>query len=497
MRSLASFNGVTEDIRFTEAYYYAILSAALSATTLVCVIFHGLVLIQMYHSKPLRVESAGSNLYRQTIALIAYLLLGASFYAHIEDWSFLDAVFWADFTLLTIGLGGEFTPKTSLGRGLLLPYAIGGILFTALVVVSVRKLLLDGLSRQTDRLVDISRERLVQRLVTASENSASLDDQNTFDLVRRIPRDAQRRCSSMACAISIISAIVLFLGGASIFHLAEKDQAWTYGVSAYFAYISLLTIGYGDFIPNSDAGRPFFVVWSLLSVPVLTILINNSIDAIYGSFRGLWPSFVRLMQNYRCHWIGTPQPKQTAWASQSLHARHHEITGSEGVNSMGVNVDLRSRRQSDFLNSLFAEHNVSSWSHESAAVTLSEVDLCAYCCLLAREVGIITKDLVTEPGKKYSYQQWVYYINLMGRTSSYRRSKEEAQQVEGPGSAHTGGAGSSFTVRKPSSSIQWASRGTPILLPNEAEWLSLWLLDELTRSLHAMLAHDNKEHLSL
>jgi potassium channel subfamily K len=490
INSIASFDKVPGDFHFTQAYYYAIISAALSFTTLICVTSHGVVLIKMYHSMPLRVGSTGSNLFRQSIALIAYLLLGAALYAHIEDWSFLDAVFWADFTLLTIGLGGEFTPKTSLGRGLLLPYAIGGIVFVALLVVSIRKLLLDGRSRETDRLVNILRERLEKRLVTTNDTSVSLGDEDTFNLVRRIPRDAQRRCSLTACAFSVIATIILLLCGASVFHVAETDHTWTYGVSAYFAYVSLLTIGYGDFIPNSDASKPFFVVWSLLSVPVLTIFINNSIDAVYGSVRGLWPSLMRLMQNCRCYWMRVPQSHLPVRASQSRHSRQHRNTVSEGVN-----VELCFRREDNFLKSISHEYDGHSRSQESAAVGITEVDLGIHCYLMARELSIIAKDLFAEPRKKYSYHQWAYYINLMQSTTSHRRFNEETQQNEGPGSARNGGAGPSSTLRS-LHPIQWASQGTPILLPHEAEWLLSWLSSELTRSLHALLPHEN-DHLSL
>jgi potassium channel subfamily K len=254
-----------------------------------------------------------------------------------------------------------------------------------------------------------------------------------------------------------------------------------------------LTIGYGDFIPNSDASKPFYVVWSLLSVPILTIFINNSIDAVYG----IWPSFVRSMQHCRHHWMRVPQLHQTARDSQGLHSCHYDIPGSEGVNSEEMNVELRFRGENDFLKSMFPEHDASSRSHKSAAVAISEFDLSAHCCLLARELGIIAKNLVTEPGKKYSYQQWAYYINLTRRTTSYQRFNEEAQRIEEPRSAHIGVAGPSSAVYTLPSSIQWASCGTPILLPNESEWLLQWLLSELTRSLHALLPHDNEEHLSL
>ena len=92
-----------------------------------------------------------------------------------------------------------------------------------------------------------------------------------------------------AFALSVIATLALLLVGAAVLKIAEADQLWAYGIFVYFAYVSLLTIGYGDHIPESESGKPIFVVWSLLSVPVLTILINNSVHTVYGSVRGLLP----------------------------------------------------------------------------------------------------------------------------------------------------------------------------------------------------------------
>jgi len=52
---------------------------------------------------------------------------------------------------------------------------------------------------------------------------------------------------------------VLWPAGAAIFQAAEYGQNWPYFGSLYFSYTSLLTIGYGDFYPQSDSEKPFFV----------------------------------------------------------------------------------------------------------------------------------------------------------------------------------------------------------------------------------------------
>ena len=79
-----------------------------------------------HYDKEFQLTMSQRTLMLQTISFLVYLLAGAAVYSHIEGWAYLDAVYWADFTLLTVGIG-DYAPSTHLGRGLLFPFAIGGI----------------------------------------------------------------------------------------------------------------------------------------------------------------------------------------------------------------------------------------------------------------------------------------------------------------------------------------------------------------------------------
>ena len=63
-------------------------------------------------------------------------------------------------------------------------------------------------------------------------------------------------------------------------HLEQQAGKYTYGLSLYFTYVSLITIGYGDVIPRSRAGRPVFVAWSLAAIPAMTLLISDIGDTL-------------------------------------------------------------------------------------------------------------------------------------------------------------------------------------------------------------------------
>lgn len=52
------------------------------------------------------------------------------------------------------------------------------------------------------------------------------------------------------------------------------------GTTLYFVYISFLTIGYGDYSPNSSLGRVYFVLWSLVAVPVVASFAVQTITTL-------------------------------------------------------------------------------------------------------------------------------------------------------------------------------------------------------------------------
>ena len=96
---------------------------------------------------------------------MGYLLLGAWLFSYVENWMFLDAVFWANFTPLTIGFGGEFVPKTHTGRSLLIPYAIGGLVTVGLVIGSIRSLVLEhGKQKMTARFTEVKRQKVLESI---------------------------------------------------------------------------------------------------------------------------------------------------------------------------------------------------------------------------------------------------------------------------------------------------------------------------------------------
>jgi potassium channel subfamily K, other eukaryote len=301
----------------TQAYYYAIFAAGIYQiiSYLMCVTvwgaYHG------HYSKEFKLTLSQRTLMLQTISFLVYLLLGALVYSNIEGWEFEDAIYWADFTLLTIGIGDDYTPETHLGRGLLFPFALGGIVILGLLVGSIRSLLLDRTKKKLSaRMTEKIRRRVLQRVEDAQKKTkngkfakvmglnkemakiltqAPSDDNATEVQRRKVEFEAMRTVQEMAAeerkwislAISTFAFFFLWTIGALVFWQSEKNQKWSYFEAFYFSYTTLLTIGYGDFQPISNSGKPFFVFWSLLAIPTLTILISNMGDTVVKVIKDL------------------------------------------------------------------------------------------------------------------------------------------------------------------------------------------------------------------
>lgn len=257
-----------------------------------------------HYSKDFQLTNSQRTLMLQTIMFLMYLLVGALVFSTIEGWPYLDAVYWADVTLFTVGFG-DFSAATPLGRALLLPYALIGVISLGLVVGSIRSLVLERGQRQLSaRLMEKKRKRTLKRMVRRGKDDILIpvvdegDDDDypersttslteyqrrkrEFELMRKIQIRAEHRRRWMAMGISTTVWLMLWLVGAAIFQQCElRYQAWTYFDGFYFAFVSLTTIGYGDVTPISPAGKSFFVIWSLLALPTMTVLISNAGDTV-------------------------------------------------------------------------------------------------------------------------------------------------------------------------------------------------------------------------
>ncbi|KAH1765306.1 hypothetical protein KXX41_004032 [Aspergillus fumigatus] len=357
----------------TGSYYYGAFAAGLYF------VLSSLLLITVYgacrghYSREFRLTTSQRSLMLQTILFLIYLLGGAAVYARIEGWRYLDAVYWADFTLLTIGIG-DFVPETHKGRGLLFPYAVGGILILGLIVGSIRAQMLEkGRQKMAETVAERTRRFLVREAVSDHRHLRDV-------LMRRVRQIAtlERKWISLATALTVWT--MLWVLGAIAFWLPGQNEKLTYFEALYFAYTTLFTIGYGDFHATSEWERPFFVFWTLLAVPTVTELIKDL-------FRLSWA------ERFLTEAVADKKPDEEDVEEAAATAT---ATAGEEQERNAIEADGHRKEES---------------ARARGDVTVETIHHHHY--MLFREVRRMMDYATRNLHKEFDYQEWEYFLNLI------------------------------------------------------------------------------------
>lgn len=465
---------------YTQAYFYGTFAAGMYfiIACLSTVTAYGAH--RGHYSRDYKLSNSQRTLMLQTIIFVIYLVAGAAVYAKIEGWRFLDAVYWADYTLLTIGVG-NFAPSTHLGRGLLFPYAVGGILVLGLIISSIRTLMLErGRQKMADALAARTRKFLVKEATSENNRLHSLVPdlpsgeqeiaemsprerrRREFITMRRIRQLATVQHKWISLIVSFLVWMAMWLIGAVVFWRSEQSQAWTYFESLYFAYTTLLTIGYGDIYPRSSLGKAFFVFWSLLAVPTITILISSIGDTIVRFIRDMTlyigeitilpgdePLLKRLKDIFRMSW-------SEKWVSETLGENSNATKDPEQADSQ-------------------VHHALETEEHKREESAQARGDIAAasvhhYHYLLFHEIRKLMQYSRENAQKEFDYLEWEYYLALI--SGKHRPGAEKGMST-----------GDTERQRK-FQQWSWVDKRNP-MLGEQSE--VQWLLHELTEALEREL----------
>ncbi|OIW25216.1 potassium channel [Coniochaeta ligniaria NRRL 30616] len=525
-----------EEHVWSQAFYYGIYAAILYFidASLMAVTFWGAY--TDHYDKDFLLTPSQRTLMLQTIMFLMYLLLGALVFSEIEGWNYLDAVYWADVTLFTVGFG-DLSAATSLGRALLIPYALVGVISLGLVIGSIRALVLDRGKRRIDaRMIEKNRRRVVKRMarkgtdsilqpIAEKESEANADSpapedrhlteferrEKEFKLMRKIQRKAERRRRWVAMATSTGTWVVLWLVGAKIFQVCEEPyQHWSYFDGVYLGFVSLTTIGYGDLTPISNPGKSFFVFWSLMALPTMTILISNAGDTVVKGIRDLTNAIgtVTILPGEQGFRKGLKEvlgqltmgklfdedikespPGFLGDAEEHRHSEEGPASSSNG----GSGKHNSPRRASTMKSSRGSSSHPKKDHHlEGLGFQRSEsfarqdlpneipTDRNEYHIMLLEEMARVTRHLKNQPPRKYSWAEWAWYLKLIGEDEANAQTHRKARpHVHGKA-----GEGEVDASMGQTTQWSWVGSKSPLMgSQEEAEWILEKLTQKLTQEL--------------
>ncbi|KAK4556258.1 hypothetical protein LTR86_006402 [Recurvomyces mirabilis] len=403
---------------WSQAYYYAIFSGFIYISLSFMLAFTAYSLWHKQISASFKLTLAQRSLMVHTTLFMGYILGTAAIYRQIEGWLYLDCVYFAVVTLFTIGFG-DFAPETTVGRGLFLPFALGGIVFVGLIIANIRGLVLESASlKVSTRLVEKARTQAIKRgdpengvlkirgykrrdLIASTELESR---EREFNAMREVQKVAARNDKALALLRATTAFLMLWFVGAVCLWEAEASTGgddWTYFETIYFTYVAQITVGYGDFHPQTNSTKPAFVFWALLALPTLTVLIGAVGDAVTDAV------------NWFSLWIPKIAPKVTFLARKiaqrptKVQECIREASEDQTTTNVGAFQDIADSEKGD-MGSDDAEKNafgdMSSGSSNKAYRSY----------IIARAAQKVMEHVDERPPRKYTYTEWTWLLKLLG-----------------------------------------------------------------------------------
>jgi voltage-gated potassium channel len=79
---------------------------------------------------------------------------------------------------------------------------------------------------------------------------------------------------SIKVAYAFTLILILLLGGTIYFNW---EEGWSYVDSFYFSTMTLTTVGYGDFVPTTDASKIFVSFYSIIGIGIMLFTLTSII----------------------------------------------------------------------------------------------------------------------------------------------------------------------------------------------------------------------------
>lgn len=486
-----------------------------------------------HFAKSFALTNSQRTLMLQTILFLTYLLVGALVFSTIEDWNYLDGVYWANVTLFTVGFGDYATTKP-LARALVLPYALIGVISLGLVIASIRSMILDRARRRVGiRMEEKTRRKLVRSLtkegkdtilkpMSGQEPALSPHVTNEyerrrveFELMRQIQDRALSWRQWMDLTTSFGTLIVLWLVGALVFWVTERryQDSWSYFDSFYLCFVSLTTIGYGDRVPISNAGKSFFVFWSLLALPTMTVLISHAEDTVVKFVREVTIKLGAVtilprdkiiaqmekehLKQYNSHQSSLRiESGLKRWRSRSKHTTHdNKAHNTDDPDADHATLRRRRRRAARHTHLRGVASKIRQAAVVSNQVQSHEAhqldDLPTgkeFQLLLIAEIQSVTQHLREDKPRRYSFEEWAWFLWLLGEderdANTHRKARPEEKRT------HEVAAEQSRQHKdKDAQHFKWSWVGSRSPLTADQEE-SEWVLDRLTFCLQKALEAD-------
>jgi hypothetical protein len=240
--------------------------------------------------------------------ILAYYAIAIWYYRDEEQWSLIDCVYFAVVTCTATGYG-DLVPSSDKNKGFTIGFAFAGVLGVMFAIQIVG----EWMARWQSKLTEAANRRMLRATQEAADRNKSRRHERKDPTAKGYNKKLEALKAATANTSRVTSVVVLWCtscwrGSAArasrldqwllahggkrwasarkmvllVLHIVVPIiayiglgaflgpfEGWTAAESFYFSSITMLTIGYGDLVPTTQAGRLFCIFYIPMAVGVL------------------------------------------------------------------------------------------------------------------------------------------------------------------------------------------------------------------------------------
>ncbi|KAK3811768.1 MAG: hypothetical protein J3Q66DRAFT_390310 [Benniella sp.] len=270
--ALSSFlytHSLPPEHQYSHGFLACVITVVLSSVAAV------MLTIDWWHGFP----SAGLSATLKALIISSFIMtiviiVGAMVYTWLEGWTFDDSVNFCIVSFSTIGYG-NLSPRSVAGRIFFFFYGFLGVSAIGFFIVSLRNAIVEQfqwrLIDQFSRPAHMSRIQTRMSVKDLSYPMACLQEEE------RVKVMVKRKMIVRMIALWI----VFWFGGAGVFCAFEE---WTYLESLYFCYVTLTTIGFGDYVPTEPGSIEFWNIYVFIGLTIFAYILSLFSESMSSHF---------------------------------------------------------------------------------------------------------------------------------------------------------------------------------------------------------------------
>ncbi|XP_014249504.1 TWiK family of potassium channels protein 18 isoform X1 [Cimex lectularius] len=228
-------------------------------------------------------------------------------------WTFSASFLYSLTVITTIGYG-NITPTTEWGKFATIVYAIGGMPIFLLFLSNIGTLLAKSCKWtyakcvlckgcEPERLRQFQVDKAIQRNMQRNTPSPQGDaDEEEGDGASSTPSTLDLQTVTVPISICLAIMVLYVCGGAMLF---AKWENWELLDGAYFCFISLSTIGFGDLVPGAmirsregvvELEFIFCSTYLLLGMALIAMCFNLMQEEVVHKLKSCWGTVKRILR---------------------------------------------------------------------------------------------------------------------------------------------------------------------------------------------------------